>query len=160
MWGDPASKSRPPGLGGGSKSAQAPIFCCQFVFRDKMFFDVIIYPTNPLGDREVVTGKLPLSLPFPRALDPARLEVARAYIPFSKAYKTPSKSLQKYKANLRVFFFFYAFGKITIQNTQREPTKHNQANTDFTCFFNFCLLLLPRPLPVIASLSKQRNLQS
>ena len=51
------------------------------------------------GGLEVVTGKLPLSLPSPRALDPARLDRSRVYITFSKAYKTPSESLQKCGAN-------------------------------------------------------------
>ena len=47
------------------------------------------------GGLAVVTGKLPLSLPSPRALDPAGLDHSRVYITFSKAYKTPSESLQK-----------------------------------------------------------------
>ena len=38
---------------------------------------------------------LPLSIYFPRASDPARLEVSRVYISFSKPYNTPSESLHK-----------------------------------------------------------------
>ena len=45
------------------------------------------------------TGKLPLSLPSPRACDPAPLEDSQVYIAFSKAYKRPSEMLQKYSAN-------------------------------------------------------------
>ena len=53
--------------------------------------------------------KLPLSLPSPRASDPARLEVARANIAFTKDYKSPSESLQKRGAvtpSLPVFLYF------------------------------------------------------
>ena len=39
---------------------------------------------------EVVATKLPLYLPSPRALDPARLEVALAHIAFAKVYELPS----------------------------------------------------------------------
>ena len=40
------------------------------------------------GGLEVVTGKLPLTLPSPRALDPGRLDRLRVYIGFSQAYET------------------------------------------------------------------------
>ena len=57
------------------------------------------WATGGLG---VLTGKIPLSLPSPRALDPVGLEVARAHIGFAKVYELPSESLQKCDANLRV----------------------------------------------------------
>ena len=46
------------------------------------------------GGLEGVTGKLPLSLPSPRALDPG-LDQSRVYIVFAKVYELPSDSLQK-----------------------------------------------------------------
>ena len=89
------------------------------------------------GSLEVVTGKLPLSLPSPWASDPAGLDHPRLYIAFSKAYKTPGESLQKCGAKWAILCFRNACYKITIQNAQREATKPNQANTDFT-FFSIC----------------------
>ena len=111
-------------------------------------------PSGRPSGLEVVTGKLPLPLPSPRALDPAGLDRSRVHIIFAKAYKTPSDSLQKCNASFRTLFFSYAFGEITMQSAQREATEHNQATTDFSFVSIIFFLLLPRPLPVIAPLSK------
>ena len=54
------------------------------------------WATGGLG---VVTGKLPLTLPSPRALDPAGLDHSRVHIAFAKVYELPSESLQKCDAN-------------------------------------------------------------
>ena len=75
----------------------------------------------------VVSIKIPLSLPSPRASDPAGLEVARAYVVFSKPYKTPSESLQKCNANEVILFLSYFCLKKTIRTTESQPDEHNQA---------------------------------
>ena len=67
-----------------------------------------LWATGGLG---VVTGKLPLSLPPPRALDPAGLDHSRIYIAFSKVYKLPSESLQQCEWKWVIQFFRYASGK-------------------------------------------------
>ena len=91
-----------------------------------------LWATGGLG---IVTGKLPLSLPSPRALDPAGLEVARAHIAFTKVYELPSDSLQKCSAKWAILFFVWASGAKTIQNTVRGATRENLANIDFTFFY-------------------------
>ena len=47
------------------------------------------------GGLEVVSIKLPLSLPSPRASNPAGLDRSRANIAFANPYELPSESLQK-----------------------------------------------------------------
>ena len=79
--------------------------------RRKRVIPPALWATGGLG---IVTGKLPLSLPSPRALDPVGLDRSRVHITFSKAYKTPSESLQKCGPEWVIQFFRYAFGKITI----------------------------------------------
>ena len=51
------------------------------------------------GGLDVVSIKLPLSLPSPRASDPAPLEVPRANIAFAKQYELLSERLQKCTAD-------------------------------------------------------------
>ena len=106
----------------------------------------VLWATDGLA---VITGKLPLSLPSPRALDPAGLEVARGHIAFAKVYELPSESLQKCDANLRVPFFVWASGTKTIQNAVRGVTRENQAHTDLTFLLNYFLPLLSSLLPII-----------
>ena len=67
---------------------------------------IYIYPTSPLGDSglEIVSIKSPLSLPSPRAFDPAGLGVVQVYIGFSKPYRMPSESFQKCNANEVLMF--------------------------------------------------------
>ena len=53
----------------------------------------------------------------------------------------PMKTAHKHNQASHFLSFSHASGKITIQNDQREPPKHNQANTDFTFFFHLFLHL-------------------
>ena len=96
---------------------------------------------------EIVSIKLPLSLPSPQAFDPATLGVARAYITFSKPNKTLSESLQKYRAN-RIFLFsifcFLRFLPSITCGAVREPPDCNW----LFCYVFSVLLLCP--LPAIA----------
>ena len=85
------------------------------------------------GGLAVVNGKLPLSLPSPRASDPACLEVARVYIAFAKVYELPSEGLQKRRANLRVTLVFLFF--LTAVGRFVAFTENDKTTISF--FFNF-----------------------
>jgi hypothetical protein len=108
-------------------------------------------PTSPLGSGgglAVVQSNQPLSLPSPRASDPADLDHSRANIVFANPYDLPSESLQKYKAvepdPLDFLFFLTPVGRF-VAFTENDKTH-------FFIFFNFfnpaaCRALAPLKKP-------------
>ena len=63
------------------------------------------------GGLSAASNQLLFSTPSPGSSDPARLEVSRANIVFSKPYKTLSESLLKYSANRAIRFFLYTYSR-------------------------------------------------
>ena len=74
-------------------------------FAKCLSYHIFIHAPWATGGLAVVIGKLPLSLPSPRALDPAGLDHSRVHIAFAKVYELPSESLQKCNATSRPLLF-------------------------------------------------------
>ena len=90
------------------------------------------------GGLAIATGKLPLSLPSPRALDPARPDHSRVHIGFARVYELPGESLQKCNAklsfNVVLFFLLTAVGRVV------AFTKTDKTTVSFFQFFQIRLL--------------------
>ena len=62
------------------------------------------------------TGKLPLSLPSPRASDPVGLDRSRVYIFRSETWETPNENSNKCDANWVILFLSCVFNNNTMRN--------------------------------------------
>ena len=133
---------------------------CSYLFKH-------VYPTSPwaTGGFKVVTGKLPLSLPSPRVLDPAPLEVSRVYIAFSKAYRI-RRELPKVRSEMSHPVLSLRF----LQNNHNNPparTHQTQSGKHrFFVLFPFVSSLAPpaaaghRPATEITTFTATRKIRT